>query len=144
MSRENVELVLGLQPAPDVDLARRFRDDSMWAATLEASGPIFHPDFEFTLPLFGTSETHLGGEGQRAAYLDWLAPWATYRVEIEEAIDLGDRVLLLNRGFGRHEGSQAEFENASAALWTVRDGKIARAEFYADRAEALKAVGLAE
>ncbi len=144
MSQENVELVLGLQSAPDVDLAKRFRDDAMWAAAVEASDPIFTPDFECTLPLFGTSETFVGGEGLRATYLDWLAPWATYRVEIEEAIDLGDRVLLLNRGFGRHTGSQAEVENAAAALWTVRDGKIARADFYADRAEALKAVGLTE
>ncbi len=144
MSQKNVEIVLGLQSAPDVDLAQRFRDDAMWAATVEASAPMFHPDFEFSLPLFGTSETFVGREGVRAAYLDWLAPWATYRVEIEEAIDLGDRVLLLNRGFGRREGSQAEVENAAAALWTVRDGKIARADFYADRAEALKAVGLAE
>ncbi len=142
MSTQNVKLVLGLQPAPDVDLAQLFRDDAMWALTVEAWAPIFHPDFECTLPLFGTAETFVGREGHRAAYLDWMAPWATYRVEIEEAIDLGDRVLLLNRGFGRHEGSQAEVENASAAVWTVRDGKIARAEFYADRAEALKAVGL--
>ncbi len=28
------------------------------------------------------------------------------------------------------------------AVWTVRDGKITRAEFYANRAEALDAVGL--
>ena len=85
MSQQNVELVLGLQSAPDVDLARRFRDDAMWAATLEALDPIFHADFEFSLPLFGTSETVVGREGLRAAYLDWLAPWATYRVEIEES-----------------------------------------------------------
>jgi ketosteroid isomerase-like protein len=77
-------------------------------------------------------------------WLEWLAPWKTYRVETEEVIDLGDRVLVLVRAFGRLEGSQGEVENTSASLWTVRDRKIARVEFYVDRTEALKAVGLEE
>ena len=44
--------------------------------------------------------TYAGLEELRDLLLDWHAPWATYRVEIEEAVDLGDRVLLLTKSFG--------------------------------------------
>ena len=86
----------------------------------------------------------IGIEGLRAGWLDWLTPWATYRIEVEKAIDLGDQVLLLHRSFGRLEGSTQEVEFRGANLWTIRDGRIARLETYTTHEEALKAVGLAE
>jgi ketosteroid isomerase-like protein len=86
--------------------------------------------------------TYTGLDGFRAAWLDWLKPWVAYRSEIEEAIDCGDRVLLLVRDFGRKEGSDVEVRSNYASIWTVHDGKIARAEFYPDRTEARKAAGL--
>jgi ketosteroid isomerase-like protein len=36
----------------------------------------------------------------------------------------------------------AEVSVVSAAVWTVRDGKVARVAFYLNRSEALEAVGL--
>jgi ketosteroid isomerase-like protein len=141
-----VEIVLGLQhPAADVDLAQLFRDDAMWAAFAEAVGPLFHPHCESVFSgVPGGGKTYTGVEGIRARWLDWLAPWATYRGEIEEAIDLGERVLVPGHAFGCLEGSAAEVKLTTGNVWTVRDGKIARVEFYIDRADALKAVGLAE
>jgi ketosteroid isomerase-like protein len=53
-------------------------------------------------------------------------------------------VLLLQRSSGRILGSRQEVKLAPGVLWTVRDGKIARFEVYADRGEALKAAGLEE
>jgi ketosteroid isomerase-like protein len=63
---------------------------------------------------------------------------------VEVAIDCGEQVLLLQRSSGRLEGGTQEVKLAPGVVWTVRDGKVARFEVYADRAEALKAVGLAE
>jgi ketosteroid isomerase-like protein len=88
--------------------------------------------------------THSGLDGFRAAWLDWLKPWVAYRSEVEEAIDCGDRVLLLVRDSGRKEGSDAEVQSNNAAIWTVHDGRIARVEFYTDRREARRAAGLAD
>jgi hypothetical protein len=68
--------------------------------------------------------------------------WTTYRVEIDEAIAAGENVLILARDYARRELGAAEVEFKPAAIWTVRDGQITH-EFYSDRAEALRAVGLA-
>ena len=35
MSQANVDLVLKVQPDPDVDVAQAFRDDETWAAWVE-------------------------------------------------------------------------------------------------------------
>jgi ketosteroid isomerase-like protein len=144
MSRENVELVRQLQPGRDVDLAEALRDDALAQTLLEAMAPFVHPNFESVgiTPMQGVSGTGL--QGLREVWLDWLEPWESYRVEIQDVIDAGEQAVVLIRDFGRRKGSDAEVSISGAAVWTVRDGKIARAEFYTDRSEALKAVGLAE
>ena len=142
MSQAHVDLVLALQPGPDVDLVPIVRDDAVSAAWTEGVGPYFHADFECAHRLLGGDRTCSGMAALRASWLAWLAPWATYRVEVEEAIDCGDRVLMLVHDFGRREGSSAEVKSHNAAIWTIREGKVARAEFYADRAWARKDAGL--
>ncbi|HEY4429033.1 MAG TPA: nuclear transport factor 2 family protein [Solirubrobacteraceae bacterium] len=140
MSQANVELVRGLQPPPDVDIAQLIRDDALWRGVSGAMAPRYRSDFACAIPVFGTTKEFLGLDGLRAAWLDWLTPWVTYRTEVEDVIDFGDRVLVLVRDYGRHEYGGAEVEQADASIWTVCEGKIARAEFYPDRADALKAV----
>lgn len=137
-----MELVLAFRDPPDVDLVPLLRDDELWAAKAELIAALLHPDFEYVVSgLPGREKIVTGLDGMRAGFLDWMTPWATYRSEVERAVDLGDRVLLLVQNFGRLEGSTGEVKIASANIWTVRDGKIARAEFFTSRAEALKAAG---
>jgi ketosteroid isomerase-like protein len=145
MSSANVELVRRLQPGPDVDLAHLFRDDDAAAELLQGAAHFFPPDFEcvMVLPTYGR-RTYAGLEGLRAGWLDWLEPWASYRVEIEDFIEIGDRVLVLVRDFGSHEPGGHEIALNGCAVWTVREGEIARAEFFAIRADAFAAVGLPE
>jgi ketosteroid isomerase-like protein len=78
----------------------------------------------------------------RNAWLDWLEPWETYRAEIETLVDAGDKVLVLSRDFGRRTGMASEVELLASAVWTVRDERVARAEFFTDRAAAYAAAGL--
>ena len=144
MSQENVEIVRSLMLAPEVDLAPLFRNDEMWAALVEFVAPVVAPDFECTANLLGPETSYAGVDGFRAFWLDWLAPWETYRSETEKMIDLGNRVLQLAVEFGRRVGSAQEVQGKNAALWTIRDGKVLRFDAYADRARALKAVGLEE
>ena len=143
MSRENVELVRGLLPGPDIDIATLFRDEDAFAAWAEAVAPLFSSDFGLAGAIGGVNEaTRHGFDGLREGWLDWLAPWASYRTQIEEIIGLGDRVVVLVRDFARRDETMPEVELISGAVWTVRDGEIAWVEFYLDRADALKAVGL--
>ena len=142
MSRENVDLVQRLHS--EVDIAHVIRNDDVWAAAIEAVGGFYHPDVESVRVGLPDGKTYTGLDGLRDVWREWLAPGPTYRMEPEDVIDLGDTVLLLAHVFGRLGGSQAEVENTVASVWTVRDGKIARVEFYVDRTEALKAVGLEE
>jgi ketosteroid isomerase-like protein len=144
VSQENVELVKGFLPGPGVDLVPLFRDDEKWAAVSVGVALAFHPDFDCYARMFEGDWSDSGIDGFRRCYLKWLAPWETYRQEIEEVIDLGERVLVLPREFARPKGSTHEVEIKAAVVFTFVDGKIARWEPYLDRGEPLKAVGLAE
>jgi ketosteroid isomerase-like protein len=143
MSQENVELVRKLQPSPDTDLVALFRDEAESERLLAALEPFFHDDFVIAGVGIQAGEWE-GLEGFMRAWADWLEPWATYRAEIEELIDAGDDVVVLVRDYGRRPGTSAEVAIVAAAVWTVRDGKIARNCFYPNREDALEAVGLRE
>jgi ketosteroid isomerase-like protein len=144
MSQESMDLVLWLYRKPNADLARWARDDGRWAATREAAGALFHPDFESVRVGAPGAISHKGWDGYRAFWLDWLAPWDRYRVTVDEAIETGGRVVVLVRAFATIAGSATEVNVNAATVYTVRDGQITCIEFYDTRAEALEAVGLAE
>jgi ketosteroid isomerase-like protein len=92
----------------------------------------------------GEERTYSGGVNAfRAFYVDWLAPWAAYRLEsIEQTIDRGDRVVVVVRDFGRPKTATHEVGGRNAAVFTFRDGQAIRQEAYPDPTEALKAAGL--
>jgi ketosteroid isomerase-like protein len=143
LSPQNLELVLALhQPVLGVDLAELFRDDERTERLIYSAAPYYHPDVECAHRLLGAERTYFGVQGIRDSWLAWLEPWESYRWELEDAIDCGDRVLLLTHDYGRRRGSSAEVKGNNAALWTIRDGKVARAEFYTDRDWARKDAGL--
>lgn len=142
MSQENVDLVQALYLPPDTDVCTLFRDEDAFAGMLDALGPLLTDDFESVAVFPGQTRTYAGLEGFRQNWIDWLEPWATYRSVIEELIDAGDRVLLLLRDYGRREDMDIEVELIGASICAFREGKIARWEDYADREEALRAVGL--
>jgi ketosteroid isomerase-like protein len=145
MSRENVELVRLIILGPKGDIAQRIRDDEIWKTNLPQFGPLFADDFETVVVMPGGAErVYQGFDGLRIAWLDWLEPWESYRTQIQDLIELGDRVLALLRDCGTVKGTQAEVEVPVAAIWTIRDGQFTRAEFYASQSQALEAVGLRE
>ena len=142
MSDENVELVSALQPDPDVDLVELFRDDQAWANLAEVFGEIGHDDVETAFIGVGQESRNRGVGGFRSTWLEWLAPWETYRAEIKRVIDCGDDVLVLTDDYGRKPGMTAEVRLFGAAVWTLREGRVAKACFYTNREDALNDVGL--
>jgi ketosteroid isomerase-like protein len=142
MSAENAELVAALQPDPDVNLVELFRDDAAWANIAEALGPIWHDDVETVFVGTGQESRNRGVDGFRHTWVEWLAPWETYRAEITRVIDCGDEVLVITDDYGRKPGMTAEVRLVGAAVWTMREGRVAKARFYTDRQDALNDVGL--
>ncbi len=70
--------------------------------------------------------------------------WENYRIEAEEYIDAGDRIVVVGRGRGTARGSGLELDQSLFFLWTARNGKLASVELFRDRGDALEAVGLSE
>ena len=66
------------------------------------------------------------------------------RIEEEEAIATGDRVVFVSVARFRGRESGAEVEARAAPVWTVRGGKVVHMEFHQDKASAMEAVGLTD
>src|SRR5438067_2934687 len=85
--------------------------------------------------------TYRGVEGLRSALLDWLEPWESYRAEIEELVDLGDRVAVLTRDYGRRKGVEREVDFKGVSVYVFRGHKISRIEFHFDARRGLPRSG---
>ncbi|MEA2152283.1 MAG: hypothetical protein QOI18_516 [Solirubrobacteraceae bacterium] len=70
--------------------------------------------------------------------------WDEIRFEPKEYIEAGDQVVVIARLVGRGKASSVEVTRTWGYVWTLRGRRALRMEGYADRDEALKAVGLAE
>jgi ketosteroid isomerase-like protein len=142
VSPRNVEVLGDLMPDPETDLAGLVRDDGQFAAIAEGLGDLLHPDLVSVPAWRGGRTAYSGIDGFREMWLDWLEPWDTYHVKVEEMIDLGDRVVVLIRDRGRRHDMDAEVELIAGSVWTFRDGRVARVEFYGNREEVRAAAGL--
>ena len=82
------------------------------------------------------------------AFFDAFADlFGEYRVEAEEIVDAGDRVVTVERLSGRGlKGSDAGtwFHDTLYRVISFKAGKISRVKEYPNRAEALEAAGLSE
>jgi uncharacterized protein len=70
--------------------------------------------------------------------------WAEIRFEPQEYIEAGDQVVVIARLIGRGKASGVDVTHTWAYVWTLRGGRALRMEAYADRTEALEAVGSGE
>jgi ketosteroid isomerase-like protein len=133
MSQTNVELVLA-------------SIDAYNAGDIDACIDFFAPDIEVIQdasiamysPLHGRHEYRDFIETMNSAWID--TRWAaieTYAVGADH---------VLNRADWSGEGAASGIKTHMiiTSLYTVRDGQIARLEYYFDHDKALKAVGLAE
>jgi ketosteroid isomerase-like protein len=143
MSEENVELVRTLIPPAEVDVASLIRDESLFKQARAGFEPSVDPDVEAVAMWQPAARTYVGIEGFRRLWLDWLEPWATYHVQVDELIDAGDRVVALIRDRAQRPDVDAEVEISAGSVWTIRNGRVTKVEF-CTREDALKAAGLSE
>jgi ketosteroid isomerase-like protein len=131
MSEENVERVresyefVDREHEPDFDLA--------------------HPDIRWhTRADLPDMATYRGHDGVARLMTEWFGAFEDLRVDVEELIDAGDRVVAVLRLHGRARGSTNEVDMSETHVLTMRDGKVTEIHEYPTKAEALKVVGLDE
>jgi len=145
MSAENLELIRSLQPGPEVDVASVLADEILAAEWIGSVAHLFAPDVQGTMRFPGMSPvTYAGGiEGLADAWRDWLRSWSSYRFEVEDVLDGGDRIVVVKIGRGKQRPTAPESSLRRAAIWTVTDGLITRVDFNIPYEEALSSIGLA-
>jgi uncharacterized protein len=67
--------------------------------------------------------------------------WDEHRIEPQEFIDAGDRVVVLQREYQRSK-SGVETVIDTAGILDLRDGRVVRMQGYMNPADALEAAGL--
>jgi ketosteroid isomerase-like protein len=65
-----------------------------------------------------------------------------FRIEPEEYVDAGDRVVVVARAQAVGRGSGLALDQRFAFVWTVSGGRLADLTVFADRREALEAAGV--
>ncbi len=111
-------------------------------AVLDLVGP------EFELHGLAGDLIALGDTRGPKAFVQWIEQFTNATAEVqlqpEEFIDAGDQVVVPIHVLVRGKGIGVPTELHFAQVWTFRDGKVVRLDAYADKAEALEAVGLQE
>ena len=132
MSQANVELVRStfdsLLRGDDEDATRGFREDAVWHNT-----SVF-PDPSICV-------------GPQAILNFWATLTETFQesqTDVEQVVEGGDAVVLSLHSVGRGNASGVPVDVRWAAVFRVIDGKISRVDVHGNRANALKAAGLAE
>ena len=123
MSQENVEIVRRFLVVDDFDEALTYADPGIvWNPVEESSAQ--------------------GHDAVRASTARWKGEWDDYELIPEEFADVGDRVVVTVRFRARGRGSGVEVDARLYDVFTLRDGMIVRMDQFAERSEALEALGL--
>jgi len=75
---------------------------------------------------------------------DWLDAWSESRMEAEEFIDTGDRVVVVFRVSATGRDSGITFQYQNAFVYATQDGSVNRIDYFNSKQQALQAVGLEE
>jgi ketosteroid isomerase-like protein len=133
MSQENVELVRSCSEAyvaGDTDGYVEFMAEDVEVCP-EASIPEAKP--------------FRGRQELRSFLADLDQGWeGSSRAEIREVFPVGDRVVARGDWGGKGRASGIDLRSNLTAIYTIRDGRITKIEYFFDHAKALEAAGLSE
>jgi glutamate/tyrosine decarboxylase-like PLP-dependent enzyme/ketosteroid isomerase-like protein len=102
-----------------------------------------HSDFELkTVDRVPGAGTYRGAEAATQFFADLVEPFAEVSYQPQEFFEHGDQIVVFLTVRFHPRGSSAVVENQVGALWTMRDGKPARCEMFAQREQALEAAGI--
>jgi ketosteroid isomerase-like protein len=131
----------GLSESGNIAAARRWVD-AFNRRDVDALATEADPEVELhEWPAVVGARTYHGPDGVREAIDSWFEVWEWMRVEVEDIVEAGDRVLITLHQRAKGTGSEAEVEIRSFNVYTFREGKAVRIELFTEREDALAAFG---
>jgi len=108
----------------------------------QASAELFDPEFVavYSSGAFPDPGTYRGARRTLDAWRSWLEAWEEFSLELEDAIPVGERVIVLNRLRGRGKASGIAVDAEVGCIFDLDGGRIVRMVF-CDRRQALQAAG---
>ena len=98
--------------------------------------------FDHDIP--DASNPYRGLAGVTQWLSDFAESWDSYAMELERLVDAGDRVVSLFRIRAVGAGSGVPVERGDGMVWTFRDGKLVRLDYFNRQQQALDAAGLSD
>jgi ketosteroid isomerase-like protein len=113
------------------------------AGDFDALTALAHPEVEVhDWPEAADPQVYRGPTAIEQAREEWSKAWESVRGEPTEFVDAGDRVLVAMRTIARGRGSSIDVEMETFGVYTFRDGKILKLQYFTNRDSALAAAGL--
>jgi ketosteroid isomerase-like protein len=130
MSETNVEIVRRIMAAFE-------RGD------IDAQLDLLDPDVELReWPEGPDPGTYRGHAGALRAAASWSEAWEWLENDVDEIVEAGDRVLVCGRTRAKGKGSAVEVTIDAYNVYTLREGKVTKLEFFTTREPAFRAAGL--
>jgi ketosteroid isomerase-like protein len=127
--------------AENVEIVRRMLEDYLRGDN-EAALAAYDPDVEFDATVRPDGQIFHGPAGVAEAMRTWTGAFEDWKMEVQEIVDAGDKVMVGDRQTGRGKGSGIEIDDRTFSVYTLRGGKIVHLRFFFDRDQALEAAGL--
>jgi hypothetical protein len=124
----------------NVDRLRKSLDHL--AATGEPEWSVLDEDVEIYDHDIPDAGDYRGHSGFGRWLEDWASAWSEFSLDPKEYLDVGNAVIVLFQMKATGAGSSITVEREDAMVCKMRDQKVVRIDYYNNREQALKAVGL--
>jgi ketosteroid isomerase-like protein len=140
MSEENVEVV-----RKTYELFNDWGVDPRPGGQPELLPLLLHPEVAFhTYAGAPEAGVYRGRDAVVEYHERVFGQFESVRIELEELLPAGDRVVVISRQHTVPRGSEAEIVQQVIDIWTIRDGLLVERNPFSTRTEALEAAGLRE
>lgn len=103
---------------------------------------LFDADIELVMHATPDPGTYRGLDAVQGFMRDFLKQWSRYTIEAQELLGSGEKVLVVGMQHAVAAQTGIELELPTNAVWTFRNGRVARMLWTLDRNEALQEAGL--
>jgi ketosteroid isomerase-like protein len=129
---------------PDNLTTVRLGFEAMERGDIDAIVELLDPEIEFVNPEYAVEPgTRHGIEGYRNALEQLSEIFQNLRYELDELIEVGDKIVVTGRftALGKGSGVEVGLQRFGSVL-TVRNGRLLRHEWFREPYEARKAAGI--